>query len=286
MINNAFSQIAAFDLQKRQAQSRLVLCGALSLILHLIIALAIFFFFNLSLQVKKGTSLDKNAKIAGFQILGGDINIGENTLITPSQIAAPQQSQAKQSSATKKLDSSNEMPIANNTKQNFTNNQQDNKTGTDIDLHSLSLAHNNGKQQKNTQAKQSSSTTKALKKFPSVDKLTTNNIHTLYGEEFGNYGLAEQEFLVNNLKDIGRITQRYLEYPPAAIRLGQDGLSAVEFYLHPNGDISGLKLILSSEYLILDRNSTKTIQIAFKDYPRPSVTTKIRIYVSYGIRYY
>ncbi len=71
-----------------------------------------------------------------------------------------------------------------------------------------------------------------------------------------------------------------------ALRLGQEGLSAVEFYLHPNGDISGLKIIVSSNYMLLDRNSERTIEIAYKDYPRPTSKTKIRIFVSYGISYY
>ena len=125
-----------------------------------------------------------------------------------------------------------------------------------------------------------------MAKFPGVDKIARRDIEELYGEEFGDYGLAEQEFLVNNLRDIGRITQRYLQYPPSAARLGQEGVSAVEFYLHPNGDISGLKILVSSEFMLLDRNSERTIEIAYKDYPRPTTKTKIRIFITYGINYY
>ncbi len=114
-----------------------------------------------------------------------------------------------------------------------------------------------------------------------LDNQTRRDIDELYGEEFGDLGTAEKDFIRNNLRDIGRITQKYLEYPQVAAYLGQDGTNAVEFYLHPNGDISDLKIIIGSEYKILDDNTLKTIQIAYKDYPRPKTKTLIRIRVRY-----
>ena len=72
-------------------------------------------------------------------------------------------------------------------------------------------------------------------------------------------------------------------YPEAAGRLNMQGRSVVEFWLHPNGDISELRLLDSSGYRALDKNSIETIEIAYKDYPRPSQKTKIRIYVHYEL---
>lgn len=117
-----------------------------------------------------------------------------------------------------------------------------------------------------------------------TDVQTRQEIDDLYGEEFGDLGSAEKDFIRNNLRDIGRITQRYLErlgYPKTAAYLGQDGQNATEFYLHPNGDISDLKVLTKSGSIILDRNTIKTVEIAYKDYPRPSVRTLIRIRVKY-----
>ncbi len=108
-------------------------------------------------------------------------------------------------------------------------------------------------------------------------------VEELYKDEFDTYTDGQKEFIKNSLDDIGRITQKYLRYPDVAGRLGQQGRSTIEFYLHPNGDISDLKLIGSSGYALLDRNSIHTIKTAYKDYPRPSETTKIRIYVYYKI---
>lgn len=114
-----------------------------------------------------------------------------------------------------------------------------------------------------------------------TDPYTRQEIDELYGDEFGDLGSAEKDFIKNNLRNIGRITQKYLQYPREAGYLGQDGENAVEFYLYPNGDISDLKIIKNSGSIILDKNTTKTIEIAYKDYPRPTTKTLIRIKVRY-----
>ncbi len=119
--------------------------------------------------------------------------------------------------------------------------------------------------------------------FKTMKKDVGGPIKKLYGEEFERLGKEEQKFIKDNLSSIGRITEKYLRYPEIAGKLGQQGTSVVEFYLHPNGDISDLRLLDSSGYRILDKNSIETIEIAYKDYPRPTVKTKIRMFVGYSI---
>jgi len=116
-----------------------------------------------------------------------------------------------------------------------------------------------------------------------VDKLTQSYLN-LYGNEYNKFTPDQKKYLKKHLKDIGLITQRYLTYPPIAARTRQYGTNVVEFYLHPNGDITDLKLIRKLYYTSLDENSIYTIQIAYKDYPRPKVKTKIRIYINYRLR--
>lgn len=108
-------------------------------------------------------------------------------------------------------------------------------------------------------------------------------IKELYGEEFGALSPNQQIFIKSNLDSIGRITQRYLRYPAIAGKIGQEGENVLEFMLHPNGDISDLKLLSPSGYKLLDDNSLHTIRIAYKDYPYPNEKTKIRIRVMYKI---
>ncbi len=108
-------------------------------------------------------------------------------------------------------------------------------------------------------------------------------IKQLYGDEFESMTDLQKKFIVDNLGSIGRITEKYLRFPEAAGRLNMQGRSVVEFLLHPNGDISDMRLLDSSGYRVLDRNSLETIEVAYKDYPRPSQTTKIRIYVHYQL---
>ncbi len=113
-------------------------------------------------------------------------------------------------------------------------------------------------------------------------------IQKLYKDEFSTFTKEQQKFIKNNLAKIAAITQKYLYlggYPYIAVKTRQEGVNIVEFYLHPNGDITDLKLIKSSGYEALDTNSIETIKAAYKDYPLPQQTTKIRIYIHYTIIY-
>ncbi len=113
-----------------------------------------------------------------------------------------------------------------------------------------------------------------------VDKITQGYLD-LYGDEFKSFTKVQKVFLKRNLKGIGQITQRYMSYPRVSIRTRQYGTNVVEFTLYPNGDISGVLLTTSSGYEALDRGSVNTIEIAYQDYPKPRVATKIKIYMNY-----
>ena len=52
---------------------------------------------------------------------------------------------------------------------------------------------------------------------------------------------------------------------------------------HPDGSITNLKIIDSSGYNILDDYSIELIEIAYKDYPRPQTSTKLRLNVQYRL---
>ncbi|MDQ7085741.1 MAG: TonB family protein [Sulfurovum sp.] len=72
-------------------------------------------------------------------------------------------------------------------------------------------------------------------------------------------------------------------YPPVAERTQQQGTNIVSFYLHPNGDISGLKLKHRIGYASLDDNTLNIIQIAYKNYPLPNQKTRLIFYVEYNL---
>jgi protein TonB len=113
-----------------------------------------------------------------------------------------------------------------------------------------------------------------------LDTLTQSYIK-LYGDKYYNFPKNVKKYLKDNLSKIGKITQQYLRYPSIAVRTKQQGTNIVEFLLKPNGDISNLKIIGTSNYSTLDKNSIKTIKIAYKDYPRPKEDSLIRIYINY-----
>ncbi len=119
-----------------------------------------------------------------------------------------------------------------------------------------------------------------IQKVQQLDEITQSYIK-LYGEQYFAFSPTQKQYIKNNISIIGRITQKYLRYPNISARTRQSGINIVEFILMPNGDIKDLKLIDSSQYTALDQNSVNTIRIAYKDYPKPSEPTKIRIYVNY-----
>jgi len=115
-----------------------------------------------------------------------------------------------------------------------------------------------------------------------LDKITQSYLD-LYGDEFKNYPKASKVFIIKNIKDIGKITEIFLQYPMMSVQANQSGVSVVEFILHPNGTISKLHIIKSSHYFLLDDNTIETINEAYHDYPRPPKPTVIRIYVKYQL---
>ena len=111
-------------------------------------------------------------------------------------------------------------------------------------------------------------------------------INQLYGREFDTFSPTQKKFIKHNLGAIHRITQRTLirnGYPEVAVRTRQQGTNVVSFYLHPNGDISNLRLKTKIGYAALDKNTLEVIRIAYKDYPLPNQKTKIVFYVQYSI---
>jgi len=111
-------------------------------------------------------------------------------------------------------------------------------------------------------------------------------IDRLYGREFYSYTKTQQKFIRDHLSEIYRITQNTLYingYPDVAVRMQQQGVNVVSFYLHPNGSISHLRLVKPMGYDVLDKNTISVIQIAYKDYPRPKTKTKIVFYVNYRL---
>ena len=111
-------------------------------------------------------------------------------------------------------------------------------------------------------------------------------IRRLYGREFDSFTPVQKKFIREHLGEIHRITQNTLTrngYPDIAVRTRQEGVNIVTFYLHPNGDISGLRLKRPIGYTALDQNTLEVIRIAYMHYPHPKTKTKITFYVNYRV---
>jgi len=112
-------------------------------------------------------------------------------------------------------------------------------------------------------------------------------ISTLYGNSYSKMSRSQQDFIDNNLRRIIEISQRtlnYLGYPQEALYFGEEGTNIVEFWLHPNGDISGLRLRKKLPSQSLNHQTLEVIKTAYMYYPHPKTKTKIIIYVRYKLR--
>lgn len=119
-----------------------------------------------------------------------------------------------------------------------------------------------------------------------INKEVLNELQKLYGEEYDSLTKIQKAYLEKNFNNFQVITQRVLDrlgYPKLAAKLKLGGVNVVEFTFYPDGSISNLKITNSSGYKILDDYSLELIEIAYKDYPKPTTPTKLKFYVRYSI---
>ena len=105
-----------------------------------------------------------------------------------------------------------------------------------------------------------------------------------YGEAFGKLSEGEKKYIIDNQEIMRRITQEQLNrLGPVNIprNLNVNTSNIIEFYLHPNGDISGLRIVNDSGYEILDDTSKQTIEYSYHRYPLPKQKTLVRYKVGY-----
>ncbi len=138
--------------------------------------------------------------------------------------------------------------------------------------------------------KNSSIQDKTLENFLSqkepVNKEILNELEKLYGSEYDKFTKIQKAYLEKNIGNFQTITQRVLDrlgYPPLAAKLKIGGVNIVEFMFHPDGSITNLKILDSSGYAVLDEYSINLIEIAYKNYPKPETSTKLRFYVNYRL---
>ncbi len=116
-----------------------------------------------------------------------------------------------------------------------------------------------------------------------------NDIKELYGEEFGKLTPGQQQYIIDNQEIMRRITQQVLTRV-ARVNLPRDlnvnRSNVIEFYLHPNGDMTDFKFLSKSGYYVLDDTTKETIEYAYSRYPRPKEKTLIRYNVYYNLARY
>ena len=115
------------------------------------------------------------------------------------------------------------------------------------------------------------------------------DVKELYGAKFGQLSQGEQKYIEDNMETMRKITQEILDRVgrvniPDNLRV--NSINVIEFYLHPNGDMTDFKFLQNSNYYILDDTTKETIEYAYSKYPRPQQKTLIRYKVYYNLRGY
>ena len=127
------------------------------------------------------------------------------------------------------------------------------------------------------------------KKETRKSSVGNSNLKELYGDKFGKLTPGEQKYLIDNQEIMRRITQEVLNRV-AKVNLSGDinvnRVNIIEFYLHPNGDMSDFRFLQKSGYYILDNTTKETIEYAYSRYPRPSEKILIRYNVFYNLARY
>jgi len=119
---------------------------------------------------------------------------------------------------------------------------------------------------------------------------TTLEMKKLYGEKWGKLTPGQQQYMIDNQEIMRRITQQVLTRV-AGVNLRGKGINAnrsnvIEFYLHPNGDMSDFRFLHKSGYYVLDDTTKETIEYAYAKYPRPKEKILIRYNVYYHLARY
>lgn len=136
---------------------------------------------------------------------------------------------------------------------------------------------------------QSKTEEKEKKESDTSGSSINQNIKELYGEEFGKLTPGQQKYIIDNQEIMRRITQQVLTRV-ARVNLQRQNINVnksnvIEFYLHPNGDMSDFRFLEKSGYYVLDDTTKETIEYAYSRYPRPTEKTLVRYNVYYNLRY-
>lgn len=112
-----------------------------------------------------------------------------------------------------------------------------------------------------------------------------SDIKELYGDDFSKLSSEQQKYILDNLEIMRRITQEVLnrvaDVNLRGTNINKNSINVIEFYLHPNGDMSDFRFIKNSGYYELDRTTKETIEFAYSRYPHPKEKTLIRYNVLY-----
>ncbi len=97
-------------------------------------------------------------------------------------------------------------------------------------------------------------------------------------------GQLKNRYLREQFEYIKTLIDKNLVYPRKAKRMGWSGKVVVSFVIKEDGYVTGMKIIISSGYDLLDDNVIETIR-KVQPFPKPPVRAEIKIPITYRLEY-
>ncbi len=114
-------------------------------------------------------------------------------------------------------------------------------------------------------------------------------VKNIYKDILDRLSPSERKYTLDNQEIMRRIIQQTLNRV-SRIKIPRDlhvnSSNIAEFYLFPNGEMSEIKFITKSEYLILNETTKDTIVHTYAKLPRPDQKTLMRYKFDYNLRGY
>lgn len=111
----------------------------------------------------------------------------------------------------------------------------------------------------------------------------------LYGSDWNRLTHGQQKYMIDNQEIMRRITQSVLTRVASvnlSNKINVNRTNVIEFYLHPNGNMTDFRFLSKSGYFVLDETTKETIEYAYSRYPRPKEKILIRYNVYYNLARY
>lgn len=117
-------------------------------------------------------------------------------------------------------------------------------------------------------------------KLQNLPSRVQDELYKLYGTELDSMSKEQKDYLAESYFINAEVFQRTADrmgYPKLAAYLRQQGKGIIEFTLHPDGHIDGIKIVTSTGFEALDESMRLVVEQSAKSLKRPPRPISVRL---------